>query len=195
MARRSTVIILIATALAAASGWASAQAQAPAKKKPTAQVPAGAKAPKAAAQKGPDMTSETYGDWVLQCRGSGAKTCEVAQTLVLQGQQRPIAMVAFGREKKGDPMRIVVQVPTNITFNGGVRALTADGSILAAMVYRRCFPTGCFADAPLNGTAISKLKTQTSPGSIKFKDGTEREISLPLSLKGLGSAIDALNRS
>lgn len=182
----------IAVAMMIATGFSGgAPALAQAKKAPAA--PAGKAAP---TNKGPDLTTETYGDWVLRCRKAAvAKSCEVSQTLVFQGQQRPIAIVAFGREKKGDPIHIVAQLPTNITFEGGVKTLMADGSVAADMAFRRCFPTGCFADAPLDDATIAKLKTQSEPGSIKFKDGTEREISLPLSLKGLGSALDALNRS
>lgn len=145
---------------------------------------------------GPDMTSETYGDWVIRCQqASDAKRCELSQTLVLQGQSAPIALIAFGREKKGDPLRMVIQLPTNVTFEGGVKASLANGEPAVDMTFRRCFPAGCFADANMTDALIAKLKGHSEPLSIKFKDGTEREISLPLSLKGFGPALDALLRS
>ena len=114
---------------------------------------------------------------------------------MVQGQSAPIALIAFGREKKGEPLRMVVQLPTNITFESGVKTHLSGGEAAVDMKFRRCFPTGCFADASLTDAVITKLKGQAEPLSIKFKDGTEREISLPLSPKGLGSALDALSRS
>lgn len=143
---------------------------------------------------GPDMTSETYGDWVMRCRpGGGEKRCELTQTIIIQGQPNPIAMIAFGRDKAGEPLRIVVQLPVNVTFEGGVRAALADGAG-ADLAFRRCTPVGCFADARLDEATVGQFSRQTSPGRIKFKDAAEREVSLPISLKGVSMAIEALNR-
>ena len=62
---------------------------------------------------GPDMTTESYGDWIIRCQQVfDAKRCELSQTLVLQGQNAPIALIAFGREKKSDPLRMVIQCLT-----------------------------------------------------------------------------------
>jgi invasion protein IalB len=175
---------------------AGAGAPAPAKK-PAVQVPPGQDGGQAPGQnKGPDMTTETYGDWIMRCQTAAeGKRCEVSQSIVLQGQPNPIAQIAVGREKKSDPMRLVVQLPTNITFEGGVKTLLANGDSALDLSFKRCFPIGCFADAPLNDAVLSKLKAQTEPGSMKFKDGVEREISLPLSMRGFGTAVEALSRS
>src|SRR5262245_43183032 len=173
----------------------SALAQTPAPK-PKASIPPLGAGIQAAAAGSPDMTSETYGDWIMRCQPSSeTKRCEVSQTIVLQGQSAPIALIAFGREKKGEPLRMVVQLPTNITFESGVKTHLSAGEAAVDMKFRRCFPTGCFADAALTDAVVTKLKGQAEPLSIKFKDGTEREISLPLSPKGLGPALDALSRS
>jgi len=113
---------------------------------------------------------------------------------MIQGQNSPIALIAFEREKKGEPLRMVIQLPTNITFESGVKTHLSGGEAAVDMKFRRCFPTGCFADAPMTDVVISQLKAQGDPLSIKFKDGTEREISLPFSPRGLGPALDALSR-
>jgi invasion protein IalB len=189
-------------ALLVLAGSTSALAQATAPAAPKAKAPAaavpsfGGGLQAGAPASGPDMTTETYGDWIIRCQQvQDAKRCEVSQTIMLQGQNSPIALIAFGREKKGDPLRMVVQVPTNVTFEGGVKTLTTGGEPVVDMVFRRCFPVGCFADAATTDAQISKLKTQPEPLNLKFKDGTEREISLPVSLKGFGSALDALART
>ena len=173
---------------------AVAQAQNPPAKKPDT-VPAVGTALTTAAG-APDMISETYGDWVMHCQPKPeARRCEVSQTIMLQGQSVPIALVAFGREKKGDPLRMVVQLPTNITLESGVKAHVLGGEAAVDLKLRRCFPAGCFAEALMTDSVLSKLKSQTQLVSIKFKDGTEREISLPFSPKGLGPALDALTKS
>jgi invasion protein IalB len=166
----------------------------PAQKKPVA-VPSFGAGITTAATSGPDMTSETYGDWIIRCQpAADAKRCEASQTIMIQGQNSPIALIAFGREKKGDPLRMVIQLPTNITFESGVKTHLAGGEAAVDMKFRRCFPVGCFADAAMTDAVLSKLKAQGEPLSIKFKDGTEREISLPFSPRGLGPALDALSK-
>lgn len=165
------------------------------KAKPAAEEPAPAAPAADAKPAGPDMTTETYGDWVMRCRqANSVKRCEVSQTIVIQGQANPLAMIAIGREKAGDPMRMVVQLPVNIAFEGGVKATLADGTQGAELGYRRCLPAGCFADVVLDEGALGSLTRQTEPGLVKFKDAGNREIALPLSLKGLSMAIEALQR-
>ena len=185
---------LFTSYVAMAQTPAQTQGQTPAQKKP-AGVPAfGSGISTTAATGGPDMTSETYGDWIVRCQPTAdAKRCEASQTIIIQGQSSPIALIAFGGEKKGDPLRMVIQLPTNISFRRCGDHLSG-GEAAVDMKFRRCFPVGCFADAQMTDAVLTKLKGQAEPLSIKFKDGTEREISLPFSPKGLGPAIDALSK-
>lgn len=196
---QTMVSILFFAVACVTSNTAPADAQATrSKAKPAAEEPAPAAPPAPAADTkpaGPDMTTETYGDWVLRCRlANSVKRCEVSQTIVIQGQANPLAMIAVGREKAGDPLRMVVQLPVNVAFDGGVKAMLADGTQGAELGFRRCLPAGCFADAGLDDAALGNLTRQTEPGLVKFKDAGNREIALPLSLKGLSMAIEALQR-
>jgi len=193
------VVLTAALGLTGSGATVFAQTPVPKAKAPAAAAPT---APSAGggiqtpASSGPDMTTETYGDWIMRCQKTGnASRCEVSQTIVMQGQSAPIALIAFGREKKGEPLRMVIQLPTNVTFDGGVKALMASGDIAVDLRFRRCFTIGCFADATMTDALVGRLRSQTEPLSLKFKDGTEREISLPFSPKGLGPALDALARS
>jgi len=195
LASRLRLATAAATGMVVLICGTTALAQAPAPK-PKASIPPLGAGIQTATANAPDMTSETYGDWIMRCQPSSeAKRCEVSQTIVVQGQNAPIALIAFGREKKGDPLHMVVQLPTNVTFEGGVKTHLSGGEAAVDMKFRRCFPTGCFADAPMTDAVVAKLKSQAEPLSIKFKDATEREISLPLSPRGLGPALDALSRS
>jgi invasion protein IalB len=132
----------------------------------------------------------------MKCQAAAdPKRCEVSQTILLQGQQAPIAQIAVGREKSSDPFRLVIQLPNNVTVQDSVKALLPGGEAAGDLRFTRCLPVGCFADMTLNDAVLAKFKAQGEPGSIKFKDGVGREISLPLSLRGFGPAVDALART
>ncbi len=198
--RLSSMVIVAVLVSALLSPATHAQNTAPANAAPAARTKTEpvtqADAHKAtAANAGPDMTSETYGDWILRCRQpDGEKVCELTQTLVVQGQTNPVALIAVGREKKADPLKLLIQLPTNITFEGGVRAQFSDNTTGLDLTYKRCLPSGCFAELMLTNDLIGKLKAQSDAGSIKFKDGLGRDAALPMSFKGFPSVIDALSR-
>ncbi|MBB6308612.1 invasion associated locus B family protein [Xanthobacter tagetidis] len=193
-AARGAGLAVILAALAASG--AAAQTPPPAKPKPEPAKPAAPAAAPAPAASGPDSTAETYGDWVLRCWPNGAaRRCELSQRLLVQGQSAPVALIAFGRDGKGAPLRMVVQLPVNVTMEGGVKAAAASGDGLADLAFRRCAPGGCFADVVLADPALARLKAQSEPPALKYRDAAEREMALPFSLKGFAAAIDALLRS
>src|SRR6202163_3820208 len=99
----------------------------------------------------PQMTTATFGDWVMRCSriDNGSTTsCEVAQTLQVQGQG-PIAEIAFGSPPGKDAsagMRVVVVLPNNVTLAGPVLMSIDEKDKPVELTYRRCLPAGCFAD-------------------------------------------------
>ena len=61
-----------------------------------------------------------FTDWVVRCEtraangtAPAARLCEMAQTTQDQRQQ-PVAVLAIGRTAKGEPLRLVAQVPVNL---------------------------------------------------------------------------------
>jgi invasion protein IalB len=180
----------IIAALAVALGAAQAEAQAPAKPAPTASAPT-ASAP--AAPTDPAQTTATYGDWVLRCvhPEKGPHVCELVQSMVVQGQQQPVAQVAIGYDKAD--LRFTLLVPPAISLSRGptlgVPNATTPHFDLA---WRRCVPNGCFADVQV-GTEMQKtLRGRSEPMQLDFKDAAERDVNLPLSMRGLVAALDAL---
>ena len=144
----------------------------------------------------PQNTTATFGDWVMRCSriDSGSTTnCEVAQTLQVQGQG-PIAEIAFGRPP-GNPsagMRIVVVLPNNVTFAGPVQMSVDEKDKAVDLTYRRCLPSGCFADTEARDDILVKWRAQTGRGRLAFKDGSNRDLTLPFSFRGLAQALDAM---
>jgi invasion protein IalB len=196
--------ILVALAIVLGAGHAVAQAPqparpatpapaAPAPAAPVAQAPAAAAPAAAAPANDPAQTTATYGDWVLRCvRPENAqRVCEVVQSLVVQGQQQPVAQLAIGYDKADQ--RFTILVPPAISLarppSLGVAGATTPNYPLA---WRRCLPNGCFADVQVGPDLLKFLRGRNDPMQVSFKDAGERDVNLPVSMKGLVPALDAL---
>ena len=179
----------IAGALAALLLVAPALAQTP-PAKPPAALPVPAVPPD------PAQTTASYGDWVLRCvrtgeSGLGPRACELVQTMVLQGQQQPVAQVALGYDKAD--LRLTLLVPPAISLSRGpLLGIAGATTPNFTMAWRRCLPNGCFADVQVGPELMKILRSRTEPMQLVFKDAGERDATLPFSLHGLLPALDAL---
>ncbi|WID98500.1 invasion associated locus B family protein [Bosea vestrisii] len=196
---RPTILAFSMSVLAAGAALAQAPAQRPAPQRPaqaqTAPAPAQtAPAPGAVSQ--PDNTTATYGDWVMRCQASvAARVCEIVQTLEQQGQRGPIALVAIGRPVKDEPIKLVIQVPPNLSLGdkASVRVTVADKDEALA-VFQRCLPGGCFAEASLSDEVFKRWRGFGEAGQMRYLDAAKREVALPLSFRGFPAAAEALQR-
>lgn len=145
------------------------------------------------------MTTAAFGDWVLRCvrqpQQGAARICEVSQSLQAQGAQAPIAQIALGRPERTSPLRITVLLPNNIALPSSVKVLAeeADASPID-LPWRRCLPGACVADVEIGAAALTRLRSKSEGGRIAFRDASGREVALPISLRGLAQALDALAR-
>ena len=144
-------------------------------------------------------TTATYEDWVVQCRtetGSGQppqKTCDMAQVTQLQGKNVPFSRVALVRPVKGQPAKLRVQVPVNVSMATNARIQIGDSDPGVVAPFARCSPSGCFADFDLTDDILRKFRGSAGPaGKLSFKDAGEHAIVIPLSFNGFGQAFDAL---
>lgn len=177
---------LIASALTvAAVGSASAQpAQQPAPAAPPAQPSS------------PQRTTATYDDWTVRCETRTGppvvKACEMVQAVTAQGQANPIAQVAIGRATAKDPFRVVFQLPVNVWIPAGVRLVYDTKVAPIPAGFKWCAPAGCFADLDLNAELIKRMRALSVQGRFEFKDAGQRDVAIPVSFKGFGTAYDAL---
>lgn len=180
---------LLGIGMAALAGPAAAQ--------PAASKPAG---PPAAAAVSPEPSSTTasFGDWTLRCQrvadaGKTVRICEVAQVLQAQGQQAPIAQVALGRLANGEPVRVTAVMPVSVSFPSSVQiAMGEKDAKPVELPWRRCLPTGCFAETAPGDDVLKQWRKASEPGRILFRDAAGRDLALPLSARGLDQALDAL---
>jgi invasion protein IalB len=149
----------------------------------------------------PQQTTATYADWVVQCQTQAGpppqKLCDMAQvTQVTQGQGKstPFSRVAIGHPLKGQPIKLVVQLPTNVSLATNVRIQTSDDDPGIIAPFARCLPIGCFADFDMKDETLRKLRAASGAGKLSFADGGGHDIAVPLSFNGFGQAFDALER-
>ncbi len=145
----------------------------------------------------PAVTTATYGDWLLRCQrpaeGDGAaKICEVGQTIRVQGQQAPIAVFAIGRQPN-KTLHATVVLPTNVALPSLVRVGSADGKEKPLELnWTRCVPGGCYADAVMPDDILASWRVASEARTLKFASAAGKDVELPLSLRGLPQALDAL---
>jgi len=173
----------------------TAAAQTPAPRQGNSVPPA----PPAAAQvpAEPSVTTASFGDWTLRCQrldnAKAGRICEVALVLQAQGQQAPIAQIAIGRIANNEPLRVTAVMPVSVTFPSSVQIVIGEKDAKPLdLPWRRCIPTGCFADATPGDDMLKQWRKAGEAGRIQFKDAAGRDLALPLSIRGLDPALDAL---
>lgn len=139
----------------------------------------------------PAETTATYQDWVMRCVTSAdqPRTCEVVQSLEMEGQG-VVATIAVGRATAESPFLIVIQVPQGVWLPSDIMVKVAETGEPLRLEYKRCAQI-CIAEATLDAAAVDAMKAAVDAGSFTFQDGTQREVSLPLSFNGFGAALDA----
>lgn len=150
----------------------------------------------------PERTTASFGDWTLICErpqvpAGAPRLCELRHGIQVQvqGQTGTIAQVAIGRTQRSDPLRITLVLPNNVTLTSGPKFAAEDkGGQVLETAWQRCLPAGCFANLPLKDDVFRKILARTEPGRLEFKDGTGKDVVLPLSWRGLSQAVDALGR-
>jgi invasion protein IalB len=207
LSRRLRNVLLLVAASLLLAGVGAVVAQQPATRTP-ARPPARPSQPAQparptvatpdAASSEPQQTSATYEDWVVNCQmrpGPPAqRVCEMQQVTQaqVQGASRPFSRVVIPRPDKGQPVKLVVQVPVNVAFRTEVRIVTGDADPGLSAPFAQCVPSGCFAEFELKDETIKRLGAIAAPGKLTFADAGGREVSVPISFKGFTQAYDAL---
>jgi len=133
---------------------------------------------------------------VTRCAREGADkqpVCESVQSLVAQGQNTTLAQIAIGRLTPKSPLRLTLVLPVNIAVERAPRMQIEDqANSLVTLTFRRCMPSGCFADLEIKPETLNLWRTATKPGQILYRNSANQDLTLPFSFRGLGQALDAL---
>lgn len=149
-----------------------------------------------ASAQAPQRTMAVYRDWTLACAiasDAGArKSCGIVQAQKIEGQATPVGQVGIGRSTKYEPFKLSIELRPNVWIPTGVKLVTSDKAISAN--FKWCIVTRCLADADLTDADVSNLRAQKQPGRITYKNGSQADVSTPVSFSGLNEAMDALQK-
>jgi len=188
---RTATNLLVGSLMMAIAGSAAAQ-QPP--RRPAAAPHSDQEQP--AASEAPQRTTATYDDWVVQCETppgpTPQKVCEMAQVTQVQGKNLPFSRIGIPRPVKGQPVKLIVQVPVNVSFVTNVRIRADDSDPGVAAPFARCLPSGCFAEFEVKDDTLKKFRAGSGAGKLSFADAGGHEVVVPLSFKGFVQAYDSL---
>ena len=144
----------------------------------------------------PNLTTASYGDWVLRCersrQPSRSRVCDVAQTVPTQDLQGALAQISIARQDGSGPLHIYGLLPANIALPGSATMRDEDGTLELELQWRRCLPSGCLSEAQPSEPVLDRWKKRTGSGQIVYKDAGGSDVTVPVSFRGLRQALDAL---
>jgi invasion protein IalB len=144
----------------------------------------------------PQQTAATYEDWIVRCESRPGppiqKACEMVQFTQLKGREGVLTQILIGKPVRGQPIKLVIQVPTSSWLPTGVKLLSSEKDPGVLAEFKWCVPNGCIAQVDVKDDTIRKFRTTTEAGKLQFKDSAQRDIALPVSFKGFSAAYDAL---
>ncbi len=151
-----------------------------------------AQAPGSAPSTLPEMTTATYQDWLMRCASPAGKpkVCEIAQTIQMEGQAGPVAVIAIGKIAADDPLHLTIQLAAGVWLPAGVKLQYNEKSPPVALEFKRCLQ-GCFAEIDIDKALEQGLRSATGPGSITFESGARKPVTFQISFKGFSAALDA----
>lgn len=147
----------------------------------------------AAASAQEENLKSTHGDWLVKCgkpAGSKESICWVEQKVTSEDRPNVGLTVTYLNPTKGDEGTLQIQAPLGVILPRHL-GLKVDGKDVGNVPFLRCFASGCLARAQVPTELLKTLRNGKTAVFIIF-DTPEAGIGIPISLKGLSPAIDAL---
>jgi len=126
--------------------------------------------------------------WAVNCK-SGAKEkaldCRLSQTVVTKNRQ-VLTEVTFHFPPAGEESETIIQVPLGVLLSGG-GTVQVDQNPPQSVTFRACNRNGCYGRAVLSSEFLSQLR-KGKQVTVVFKNLSEKEVKVPLSLDGFSDA-------
>jgi invasion protein IalB len=141
------------------------------------------------------LTTATYEDWTVRCTLAAkppTKVCDMEQFSRIKGSNKPFSRLVISRPEKGQPLRLIIQVPVNVWLATGVK-IQMDGKDSGLTgPFTRCLPVGCFAAIALKDDIARVFRAAKAQVRIVYANAANSEVTIPLSPKGFSQAFNAL---
>jgi len=114
---------------------------------------------------------------------------------------QPLAQVVLGKPARGEPQRMLAQLPLELRVDQPARLLLDPAAPIAeglTLPFRLCSVArgGCFAELEaVPAPVIARIRARADDqGRLDFRDSSGRDIQILFSFRGFGPALDALAR-
>jgi invasion protein IalB len=147
----------------------------------------------AAAQE-PRKTTATYYDWTITCvmqPETKQKSCNIVQSQTVQQSISPVQLVLERGDQDGS-LRMLLSMPANVWLRTGVRLRVSDDDPGAVARFQWCIPQRCYAEGTVKQETVATLLSPDASARLEFKDASQKDVILPVSLKGFSEAMSAL---
>jgi invasion protein IalB len=142
----------------------------------------------------PRRTTATYSDWTVTCvmrPGTNEKSCSIGEAQAVQEASSSVQLV-LERRDPGGALRMLLSMPANVWIRAGVRLRAGDDDSGAIARFVWCIPQRCYAEGVVKQETVETLRSPTASAQLEFKDSGQKDITLPVSLKGFSEALSAL---
>lgn len=138
---------------------------------------------------GASSLQETYQDWSLVCQSAPQKVCVISQQQVQQSGQRVLAIELLSNGDGALSGNLVL--PFGLMLDAGAVLQIDDAAPQEARRFFTCLPAGCLVRLDFDAEALAALRAGTTL-QVKVQSAEGQEVVVPVSLMGLGAAIDRL---
>lgn len=146
----------------------------------------------------PQRITAAFDDWTILCStapaASGQKSCQLIETQRMKGQPNIVGQITISQPAKDKPYKIFFQVPANVWMQSGIKFVAQLNQAPLIAQFRWCLPSRCLADADLTVAMVGKFGSYPISGTEQYKDAAQHDVSLPVSFKGFGPALDWMEK-
>lgn len=205
---RTSLAVLLATALSLPALATSAQAQAqqpgarPAQSAPVPQPPKpntttpGVQTQQPASQppKPPGNVRENHGAWSIICdrpAGASADQCALMQNVI--AEDRPEVGLSVVILKTADRKARILRIlaPLGVLLKDGME-LYVDNNNIGRAYFTRCFSEGCYVEVEIDEELMRILRAGKAAVFALRESADQDRVGIPIELTGFGEGYDAL---
>jgi invasion protein IalB len=135
-----------------------------------------------------------FEDWTVSCTPKDDKnnTPEICLlnlqlNITQEDKQQPIALFQIGYFGENKELKIIQTLPLGVRLEAGTSIISSK-KLIAPGKYSTCTQAGCQAVAAISDAALETL-TSTEENSVVFINLEGKQLTLPLSVKGLSKGL------
>lgn len=140
---------------------------------------------------GATSVQESYDDWAVVCQRQGAaEKCAMTETQIDPQSKQRIVSLELSASADGSGVSGVLYLPFGIDFRDGARLKVGDAPLGDTLAFRTCLPVACLVPISFDTATIAALRKADILGIDVVASQTGKPLTLGLSLKGFGPAVD-----